>query len=186
MTVSKLLFLALLLPALCIPARAIQTGRTDARPRPAEDKLARHLSAAETFQLSGDLERAGQENLNIVAIALARLGAIAIRERQLQRAVQLLSESLAAQDDTDARTDLAIAHMRLLEVDAAMTEARAAIALDEKNARAHHVLGKLLYMKADYAAARTELERAVVLEPDLDAGYTLGMTYLRLKDTARV
>jgi tetratricopeptide (TPR) repeat protein len=66
-----------------------------------------------------------------------------------------------------------------------MTEARAAIALDEKNARAHHVLGKLLYMKADYAAARTELERAIVLEPDLDAGYTLGMTYLRLKDTAR-
>src|SRR2546423_707244 len=99
--VSKLLPLALLLPALCLPARATQTRRTDARPRPAEDKLARHLSAAETFQLSGDLERAGEENLTIVAIALARLGAIAIREGQLQRAVQLLGNSLAARDDPE-------------------------------------------------------------------------------------
>jgi tetratricopeptide (TPR) repeat protein len=185
MTVSKLLPLFLLLPALCLPARATQTRRTDARARPAEDKLARHLSAAETFQLSGDLERAGEENRAIVAIALARLGAIAIRERQLQRAVQLLGDSLAARDDPEARTDLAIAHMRVLEVDKALVEARAALALDEKSARAHHVLGKLLYMKADYAGARRELERAVLLEPDLDAGYTLGMSYLRLKDTAR-
>lgn len=185
MSVSKLLPLALLLPALCLPAQATQTARPGARPKAAEDRLARHLSAAETFQLSGDLERAGEENRSVIAIALARLGAIAIRERQLQRAAQLLADSLAARDDPEARTDLAIAHMRLLEVDAALAEARAALALDEKNARAHHVLGKLLYMKGDYAAARPELERAVVLDPDLDAGYTLGMTYLRLKDTAR-
>jgi tetratricopeptide (TPR) repeat protein len=184
MTVSKLLPFALLL-ALCLPARATQTGRPDARPKPAGDKLARHLSAAETFQLSGDLERAGEENRSVVAIALARLGAIAIRERQLRRAAQLLSDSLAARDDSEAGTDLAIAHMRLLEVEAAISDARAALALDEKNARAHHVLGKLLYMKGDYGAARPELERAVVLDPDLDAGYTLGMTYLRLKDAAR-
>jgi tetratricopeptide (TPR) repeat protein len=185
MTVSKLLHIALLLTALCLPARATQTGRSGAQTRPAEDKLARHLSAAETFQLSGDLKRAGEENLTIAAIALARLGAIAIRERQLQRAVQLLSDSLTALDDSQVRTDLAIARMRLLEVDKALAEARAAVALDEKNARAHHVLGKLLYMKSDYEGARRELERAVVLEQDLDAAYTLGMSYLRLKDSAR-
>jgi len=40
-------------------------------------------------------------------------------------------------------------------------------------------------MKADYAGARRELERAGVLQPDLDAGYTLGMTYLRLKQLER-
>lgn len=182
MTVCKLLSLALLLPALCLPARAIQTGRSAV---PVEEKLARHLSAAETFQLSGDLERADEENRAIVAIALARLGAIAIRERRLQWAVQLLGDSLAEHDDPEARTDLAIAHMRLLEVDKALTEARAALVLDEKNARAHHVLGKLLYMKADYADARRELERVVVIEPDLDAAYTLGMTYLRLKQIER-
>ena len=185
MTGSKLLPLALLVSFLWLPARAIQTRKIDALPRTAEDKLARHLSAAETFQLSGNLQRAGEENRAIVAIARARLAAIAIREGQLQRAVQLLGDSLAERDNPDTRTDLAIAHMRLLEVDMALTQARAAVGLDEKNARAHHVLGKLLYMKSDYAGARRELERAGLLEPDLDAGYTLGMTYLRLKQIER-
>jgi tetratricopeptide (TPR) repeat protein len=184
-TGSKLLPLALLLTLLCLPARATQTKRTNSLPGPSEDKLARHLSAAATFQLSGDLERAGEENRAIVAIALARLGAIAIREGQLQRAVQLLGDSLAARDDPHTRTDLAIAYMRLRDVERALTEARAALGLDEKNARVHHVLGKLLYMKADYAGARRELERGSLLEPDLDAGYTLGMAYLRLKEIDR-
>ena len=155
------------------------------RPQTFDEKLARHLSAAETFQLSGDLEQAKEENLAIIAIALARVGAIAISEHQFRRAVQLLSESLTTRDDSDARTDLAIAHMRLLELDRARTEARSAVALDEKNARAHHVLGKLLYMEADFAGARRELERAVVLEPNLDAAYTLGMAYLRLNQLGR-
>ena len=185
MPARKFLPLVLLLSALCLPARASQTGRTNTRPRPAEDKLARHLSAAETYQLSGDLERAGQENRAIVAIALARLGAIAIRERQLQRAVELLGDSLAVRDDSDARTDLAIAYMRLREIERAITEAEAALRLDGKNSRAHHALGKLLYMKGKYADAQTELERAIVLEPDLDAAYTLAMTYLRLKQIER-
>ncbi|HKY26489.1 MAG TPA: tetratricopeptide repeat protein [Pyrinomonadaceae bacterium] len=185
MPVRKFLPVVLLLFALCLPARASQTRRTDTRPRPAEDKLARHLSAAETYQLSGDLERAGQENRAIVAIALARLGAIAIRERQLQRAVELLGDSLAMRDDSDARTDMAIAYMRLREIERAITEAEAALKLNSKNSRAHHVLGKLLYMKGRYADAQPELERAIVLEPDLDAAYTLGMTYLRLKQIER-
>ena len=185
LTVCKLLMLVLLLPVLCLPASAIQTVGTSLRPQSVEEQLARHLSAAETFQLSGDLERADQENRAIVAIVLARLGAIAIRERQLPRAVRLLADSLAARDNSAVRTDLAIAHMRLLELDSALTDARAALVLDPKNARAHHVLGKLLYMTEDYANARQELERAVVLEPDLDAAYTLGMTYLRLKQIER-
>jgi tetratricopeptide (TPR) repeat protein len=116
---------------------------------------------------------------------LGRLGALAIRERQLQRAARLLSDSLALREDARVRTDLAIAHMRLLEIDRAVAEARAAVTSDGENARARHVLGKLLYMKGDYAGARRELERAVVLGTDLDAAYTLGMSYLRLKELDR-
>jgi tetratricopeptide (TPR) repeat protein len=154
-------------------------------PRPTQDELARRLSAAQTYQLSGDLERAAVENRAVTAIALARLGAIAIRERQFPVAVRLLTESVAVRDDSATRTDLAIAHMRLLEVDMAQAHARLALDLDEKNARAHHVLGKLFYMKGEYAGALPRLERAVMLEPDLDAAYTLGMTYLRLKQIER-
>jgi tetratricopeptide (TPR) repeat protein len=168
-------------------AGAAQTpSRQPPDPKPAEDQLARHLSAAQTYQLSGDLERAAVENRAVAAIALSRLGAVAIRERQLQRATLLLGDSLALREDARVRTDLAIARMRLLETDRAVEEAQAALKSDERNVRAHHVLGKLFYMKGDYANALKELERAVVLGTDLDAAYTLGMTYLRLKQLDRV
>lgn len=194
MTVNKLLSLALLALPLWPPALAShstaggarrQTPPPQTRPAPAEDELARHLSAAETFQLSGDLERAAVENRAVAAVALARLGGLAIREGEFRRAAQLLGDSLALRDDARVRTNLAIAHMRLREVDRAADEARTALGLDPQNARARHALGKLLYMKGDYAGAQPELERAVALEPDLDAAYTLGMTYLRLKKLER-
>ncbi len=192
---SKFLPLGLLCLSLWLPAAgAAQPGRTAAPsppvhaqpgPQSNEDRLARHLSAAETYQLSGDLERAAVENRAVVAIALSRLGAIAIRERQLQRATLLLKDSLSLREDARVRTDLAIARMRLLETDEAIAEAQSALKSDERDARAHHVLGKLFYIKGDYAKALNELERAVVLETDLDAAYTLGMTYLRLKQLDR-
>lgn len=191
MSVCKFLCLALLSSSLWPPAQATQTTTSHApsaeqsRIKPAEDELARHLSAAETYQLSGDLARASVENRAIAAIALGRLGSIAVREGQFQRASQLLRESVALADDPGTRTNLAIAYMRLMEFERAAAEARAALNLDSKNARAHHVLGKLFYIRGDYREALAELERAVVLEPDLDAAYTLGMTYLRLKDSAR-
>jgi tetratricopeptide (TPR) repeat protein len=184
---SKFLPLGLLSLLLWLPA-AVAAQKTSSQgrgPRPAEDQLARHLSAAQTYQLSGDLERAAVENRAVAAIALGRLGAVAIRERQLRRAAQLLADSLSLREDARVRTDLAIARMRLMETDGALEEARAALKSDDRNARAHHVLGKLFYMKGDYAGALRELERAVVLETDLDAAYTLGMTYLRLKQLDR-
>jgi tetratricopeptide (TPR) repeat protein len=194
MPASKLFRLALLLfIALCPHARASQDNRRQetragaaavAR-RDEADDLPRRISAAETYQLSGDLVRAGVENRAVVSIALRRMGALAVREGEFRRAVQLLNDSLRIADDARARVDLAIAHMRLLELDRAIEEAEAALRLDAKSARAHHLLGKLRYMKGDYAGAMPELERALVLETDLDAAYTLGMTYLRLKQAER-
>jgi tetratricopeptide (TPR) repeat protein len=187
MSVRKFLPLVLLLLFLWVIAQAIQTPSTRQSTSQSgpQDDLGRHLNAAETYQLSGDLERATRENRAIAAIVLGRLGAMAIREGQFQRAVQLLSDSLGLDDDVIVRTNLAIAYMRLREIDKAIKEAQAALKLDSKNARAHHALGKLLYMKGSYADALPELERGIALEPDLDAAYTLGMTYLRLKQIER-
>ncbi len=193
MTVSKSLSLVLLCASLWLNAQATQTQSSgtlsqsagQSRPKSPEDELSRHLSAAETYQLSSDFERAAVENRAIVGIALRRLGTIAVREGQFRRAIELLNDSLAATDDAGARTNLSIAHMRLLEIDQSIRQAQAALKLDQKNSRAHHVLGKLFYMKGEYRDALAELERALVLEPDLDAAYTLGMTYLRLKEVGR-
>jgi tetratricopeptide (TPR) repeat protein len=201
MAVYKFLLFVLLCLSLRLPAQAFQETRTPTpprhesttasqtagEPRPGSDgdALARHLSAAETYQLSGDLTGAAAENRAIIRLALGRLGAVALREGQFQRAVQLLGDSLLWGDDSQARTNLAVAHLRLSEVEKAAEQARAALTLDPKNIHARRILGKLLYAKGDYPAALAELERAIVLRPDFDAAYTLGMTYLRLKKADR-
>ncbi|MGI8470320.1 MAG: tetratricopeptide repeat protein [Pyrinomonadaceae bacterium] len=191
MNVKRFLLLSLYILLFGISVQAFQvtdsifSSKTAPQNNSNEDNLNRHLSAAETFQLSGDLQNAAIENQAIVAISLQRLGNLSLNEGNVKRAVRLLGESVTANDDSQTRTDLAIAQMRLSDVDAAISQAQAAINLDPKNARAHHILGRLFYMKGEYAAALPELERSMILEPDFDTAYTLGMTYLQIKQVDR-
>ncbi len=187
MTVQKFPTFVLLFLLHWVPAQANNNqfpSQSTPQSRP-QDDLSRHLSAAETYQLSGDLERAAIENRAVAAIVLGRLGVMAIREGRFHDASELLRDSLDLTDNPVVRTNLAIAYMRLREIDKAIIEVQAALKLDSKSGRAHHLLGKLLYMKGSYADALPELERSIVLESDLDAAYTLGMTYLRLKQLER-
>ncbi|HEX8370901.1 MAG TPA: tetratricopeptide repeat protein [Pyrinomonadaceae bacterium] len=193
MNFRSFLFAVLFISSLWLPAQAFQITNPNQFPQTdlktnsqtGEDALTRHLSAAETYQLSGDYERAGAENRIIASIALQRLGNIAVREGQLKRAVEILSESIIAGDNAEARTNLASAYMQLGQVDEGLAQAQAAVYLDAKNGYAQQTLGKLFYMKSDYAAALPALERALVLQPDFDSAYTLGMTYLQLKQIDR-
>ena len=119
MIARRLFFPVFVLLLVCLPARAFQI--TDKRPSPrptpkaethvAEDELSRHLSAAETYQLSGDLEHAGVENRFIVSLALQRIANITVRQRDLKRATDVLNEALLARDAADPRTDLALVYM---------------------------------------------------------------------------
>lgn len=193
MNVHKLPLFVLFIALLWMPASAFQIINSKKTPPPQtqknlqinEDELTRHLSAAETYQLSGDLAGAAVENRAILAIGLQRVGNIALKEGQLKRAVELLSQSLAISDNSETRTNLAIANMILGATDEALAQAQAAAALDPKNARAYQTLGKLYYVKDNYSAALPALERAIVLQPDFDAAYTLGMTYLQLRQVER-
>lgn len=189
MNINKLPLFVIFIALLSIPASAFQiapkTFSQTQSNQSDEDELSRHLSAAETYQLIGNLEGASVENQAIVAIGLQRLGNIAIREGDLKRAVELLKESLTIKDNSEVRTNLAISYMSLREMDEAISQANAAVALDAKNARAYQTLGKVYYLKDNYSAALPALERAIILQPDFDSAYTLGMTYLQLKEVER-
>lgn len=149
------------------------------------DELRRHLSAAETYQISGDLANAAIENRAVVGIALERVGNVAIEEGKYAEAVKLLSESLIYADNAVTRTNLAVAYQRLNRLDEAIAEARRATELDPKYAFAHYILGNIYYTNGDYQSALPELERVLVLAPDFDAAQALGLTYLHLKRPER-
>ena len=167
----------------CLTAQAFQVSRST--PTPPPDELKQHRSAADTFQLSGDLENARIENQKVISIGLQRLAAIAIGEGDLQRSTEILTEAISIYDSPEARATLAVVHMQLGEVDKGIAQARYAVSLESKSTEALDALAKLLYLKADYAEALPVLERLFGSKPNFDSAYTLGMTYLQLKQLDR-
>ncbi len=149
------------------------------------DDLKKHLSAAETFQISGDLANAAIENRLIIGIALQRIGNVAIEEGKNSDAIKHLKASIDYFDGAENRTNLAVAYMRLNDFDNAIVEARTAVAMDSKYPTARYILGNLYYQKGDYELALPELEKVLVLSPDFDSARALGITYLNLKQPQR-
>lgn len=181
-----LLFTALGVSAQTAPRKKPTPKPTVQTASPAADgELQKHLSAAETYQLTGDIYRAEPENKAVVAIALQRLGMLALEEENFQKAVEYLNKSAGFAENSLTRAGLAVAYMRLDETEKAIAEAQTAIALDDKNFRAYQILGSLYYAKGDYQNALPALEKVLRLAPDFDGAYLLGMTYLHLKQPAR-
>ncbi|HXG83016.1 MAG TPA: tetratricopeptide repeat protein [Pyrinomonadaceae bacterium] len=150
-----------------------------------EEDLEKHISAAETYQISGDLINARIENRAIVAVGLQKAGNISIEEGKLLDAVKQLSESKVYADNARIRIDLAVAYLQMNEVEKALEEARAAVNFDPKNAYARYILGNIYFTKENYEAALPELEKVLILAPNFDAARVLGLTYLYLKQPAR-
>jgi tetratricopeptide (TPR) repeat protein len=187
---AKILIFVLLFSALNFDAQKINPQNTNQtlsnqNSQSNTDELTKHLSAAETYQISGDLANAAVENRAIVGIALQRIGDIAIEEGNYKDAVKFLKQSIIYLDDAPNRTNLAIAYLRLNQLDNAAEEAQKAIVIDAKYAGAHYILGNIYFTKEDYKSALPELEKVLLLAPDFDSARALGLTYLYLKQPER-
>jgi tetratricopeptide (TPR) repeat protein len=150
-----------------------------------DDKLSQHLSAAQTYQLAGDLDSAAVENKAIIAIALQRIGIAELERRKYTDASASLLTSIAMRDSSLSRAGLAAAYLQLGRRDEALTEAQTAVLHDPKNSRARQILGSIYYSAGNYESALPELEQVFRLSPDFDSAYLLGITYLRLKQLDR-
>ena len=150
-----------------------------------EDELAKRISAAETYQISGDLENARVENRAIAALGLQRFGNILLEEGKIQDALKTLSQSKSYSDSVQIKLDLAITYLQAGNVDKALEEAMAAVTSEPENAYARYILGNIYFTKEDYAAALPQLEKVLLLAPNYDAARALGLTYLYLKQPER-
>ena len=149
------------------------------------DELTKHISAAETYQISGDLENARVENRRIVALGSQRFGNILLEEGNIQDAVKTLSQSKNYDDNARIRLDLAIAYLQAGDTEKALAEAAAAVAAEPDNAYSRFILGNIYFTKKDYSAALPQLEKVMILAPNYDAARALGLTYLYLKQPER-
>jgi tetratricopeptide (TPR) repeat protein len=160
------------------PNQTSQTNQTN-------DELQKHLSAAETYQISGDLANASIENRAILGIALQRVGNIAIEEGDYAGAVKFLNDSLIYTDNAPYRTNLAVAYQRLNQLDRAIIETQKAISIDPNFLYGHYILGNIYFTKGDYQSALPHLEKVFKAAPDLEVANALGLTYLYLKQAER-
>jgi tetratricopeptide (TPR) repeat protein len=157
----------------------------NAKPQP-QDSFQQHYDAARTFQLSGDQQRAAAEYSVFLAGALRSSAKASFELGELARAANLFDQALQIlPDDPETCLDYAQMLIQQEKLPEASALAEKVLALTPDNARAHSLLGQVLFAQKDYKGAREHLEVAVVDAPGFDVAYLLGITYLKLNDTGR-
>jgi tetratricopeptide (TPR) repeat protein len=146
----------------------------------APDPLNQHYSAAQTFQVGGDLERAEAEYHQVLALALQRVGnLLAAEKNDSEEALRLLQDAVAADPAyTDTRVDLAVAYFRAGRLDKASAAAVEVVKADPHNVRALQVLGNVEFAQGNFAEAAEHLHTALDLQGNFETAYSLALAYL--------
>jgi tetratricopeptide (TPR) repeat protein len=146
----------------------------------APDPLSQHYSAAQTFQVGGDLERAEAEYHQVLALALQRMGnLLAAEKNDSEEALLLLQDAVAADPGyADARIDLALAYFRAGHLEKASAAAAAVVKADPHNVRALQVLGNVEFAQGNFAEAAEHLHTALDLQGNFETAYSLALAYL--------
>jgi tetratricopeptide (TPR) repeat protein len=144
------------------------------------DPLNQHYSAAQTFQLGGDLDRAEAEYHQVLALALQRMGDLVDAEKNdSEQAAHLLEDAVAADPAyQDARVDLALIYFRAGHLDHAAAQASDVVKAEPHNARALQLLGNIEFAQGNFDAAAEHLHTALGLKGDFDTAYSLALAYL--------
>ena len=154
-------------------------------PQSAKDPVEEHYHAAETFQLAGDLKSAEGEYRQVISLSLQRLAAIRALAQDDQQALILLQAATAADpSDVEVQMSLASLYFRSGHLERAKPILTSILAKDERRFPAKSLLGKILFMEGDYAAAASQLEAVLPETSDIDVAYSLALTYLKLNQLA--
>jgi tetratricopeptide (TPR) repeat protein len=144
------------------------------------DPLNEHYSAAQTYQVGGDFERAEAEYGQVLALALQRMGnLLAAEKNDSQEAVAALEDAIAAEPGyADARIDLGLVYFRAGRLDKANAQAAEVVKADARNVRGLQLLGNIEFAQGNFAAAADHLHTALGLKGDFETAYSLALAYL--------
>ena len=154
-----------------------------------KDPVEERYRAAETFQLAGDFKAAETEYRRVISLALQRMAAIRILAQDTPQALVFLQSATTTNpSDLEAQMSLASLYLRSGDLAHAKPILLSILAQskskDEHQLGAKNLLGKILFMEGDYAAAADQLKAAWAENPDIDVAYSLALTYLNLNQVA--
>jgi len=182
-------FLAIIISALLGPL-SLCAGQESGHPstqavtrgNAAVQGLKTRLDALERAKQADDPQKVTEASRLVIALALRQMAGLRLLQSAFPEAAELYKRSLDFEELPDTHADLAVVYMRAKQPDNALSEAANAIFADSQSARAWHVQGKTLMMKKDYRRATESLARSISIDPDLDAAYALGISFLQLHE----
>ena len=167
------------------PLRKQPAQATATEAKSQQDPVERHFRAAETFQLAGDLQSTEVEYRRVISLALQRLAALRVLAQDDAQAISMLQSAVTADpSDADAQISLASMYFRSGDLKNAKERLQTVLSKNDRQLAAKSLLGKILFTEGDYAGAATQLRAALGDNSDLDAAYSLALTYLKLDQVA--
>jgi tetratricopeptide (TPR) repeat protein len=148
-----------------------------------QQAVAQWMNGALQALEKGQFEKAESELRRALAASLDQLGAINESLGAFRRAEAAYSEAVrATAAPIRPLLGLTVVYLRTGRYDEGIVTVEQALALDVMNAEARQLLGKLHFMKGQFAAAAQELGRAYQVDPEnARVGYTLALALLKLR-----
>jgi tetratricopeptide (TPR) repeat protein len=143
-------------------------------------ELQKRAAAVQAAQQTGDPAHIAQASRALIAAALRQMAHLRRAEGAFPAAIELYQKSLALEDNSSTRIELAIAYLRAKRVSEALTESAKVVQANptDPRARADRDAG-------DLADAVGELKIALRISPDTPhAHYLLGLVYLLQEEGA--
>ena len=150
-----------------------------------DEQLQTRLEFQRAAKQADDAERIEIESRVCAALALRLLGNIEIDKFNWSTAIEHYSESLAILDSVDGRFDLALAYMKGQKFSEAEKEAQLLVEHQPDDYRGWTLLSRIALAQGHDEKAVEALSHSLQLHPDLRTAYTLGETFLRLKEKDR-
>ena len=151
-----------------------------------QETIRQHYESAEAQRRAGNLAAAELEYAAILGEGYERLGEIYSAQQDYKRAIPVFESAAGYRPNSSAvLIAQAIACFGAGQYDRALEVARKALVIEPQSAGAHQMLGKTYFMLGDLGKSISELETAAKLAPDdIDVVYTLGIAYLRNRQSA--
>jgi tetratricopeptide (TPR) repeat protein len=144
--------------------------------------LQAEFEAAKASLAAGDLASAENHYIDTVALGLRQLSQLSLSVEQTDQAAAYLDSALKLKPgDVEIQLAAADVWFRKGEVGKAKALMKSVVAKQPSHARARSLLGRIYVFEGDSDNAIQELKASVDLEDDFEAGYFLGIAYLKAR-----
>jgi tetratricopeptide (TPR) repeat protein len=148
-----------------------------------QEQFRQRFEAAEAQRVAGNVDKAENEYVAILADAYQKLGRTYSAQGDHRAAVTVLEEALRRRPNSpDLLVDLSIALFNTSQFKQAIARLDSAVAVNPQVAATYHMRGKCYFMLNEFDKAVADLQKALQLKPqDYDVAYTLALANLKLK-----